>query len=400
MSFNVIDYYNAVLDIEKYLNYLKSNELAHEYAKAVIDANDLSSKGDLAELYTEVGISLRDWESPCPESRFKFRFHGGYAEISSVRVLMPFDYTQDEVDQIRREFETGLTEAWNNGASWADGLYEYVNDVSRQFVKPDVEVMAGAVHTLARDVTEELAIGAVDNWAYIEDLLNEWSGDSAHEFFGFYTRYGSALDLFSLMSMNVAAGFAASTRIISGTQQGALKFVESIRDSLETMLIAWVEVGGPPPDIEFPAWVADVAKIALDVWPLLQLIPSVKAATTTVDTMITAGKNISTLVTTISDVSNVELHKLDLNFDAKTSDEIYTQLTDTLYNDYYLKYVEAMDSFHDGSYTPDVDNADEIPFRGSLVVDRMEELQGGRNDWYLPEVHPESMYEDGDEYGW
>lgn len=400
-EFSAVDFYKAALDIEKYLNYLRSNELAYEYAQSIIDANDLSSKGDMAELYQVVSIRLYDWQSPCPDGQFKFRFHESYGNISHVRVLMPYDYTEDEVEQIRQEIFTNLDQAWNNGAGWSDGLYEYVNDLSRSFVKPDVPTLAGAVHDLAKNVVQELNVGAVEDWAYIGDLLDEWSGQSAHSFYGFYHRYGSALKQFGLMTTHVAAGFAAATRIIDGTQRGALEFVTSVRDSLETMLVLWIECGGPPPDVgEFPAWVADVGRIALDVWPLLQAIPPVKAATTAVDTVITVGEDVVSLIGTISDVTGTELHLEQVDFEVQTADQIYTKLTETLHTDYYQAYVDAMSSIYDGSTAPDTQNADDVPFRAADAEEQMEYLQNERNDWYLPEVAPESMYAPGDEYGW
>mgnify|MGYP003334005321 CR=1 FL=1 len=386
-------FYSAVRDIEDYLGYLKGNELAYEYLREVHHLNAVlpaDVPDNAAFYYAQIDPN---YHFPCPEARFW--------------VYLPFPDTQISVltsdqaglESFAKEVQANMDLAWRGGAAWASGVASYLIEVAARFMDPDVDTMAGAVLGMQKDVVTELDAGARDNWADIGDLLGNWHGESKHAFYGFYTGYSSALDIFSVVTAQANAGFAAATALINGTQAGALKFVESIRHGLVDLLLAWYDTGRPPVEpAKTPPWVADVLKIGGDVYALLGHVPVVKDVKSQVDNVVKIGDSVSKLVTDVADVAGIDLPELESkDIVVQTADQVYTGVTETLFKRYYQAYVEAMDTMYDGGVSADVDDADNVPFRASAVRDIMKDLQR-RNDWYLPEVSPGSLYSAGDPY--
>lgn len=393
MAFERIEFFKICMDIEKYLGYLRGNELAAEYLETVNHSDPPDS--ELRELYQQRGISLDGWKTPCPEEKWKVQAHGHYGGPTGVTLWLPYDVSDAEVEQVESEIKTNLTTAYNNGLGWADGLALYLDNLCQQFTHVDVSAMANAVLDIKQEVVTELGLGARDDWAGIGKMLERWNGQGATSFYGFYENYDDALELFTVMSAQICGGFAACTGLIHGTQEAAMKYVESVRAAIEIMAAFWVECGlttppSNPGDAEVD--IANILAIAGDIWALLRLIPSVKKATEGVNTAVDAIKHLTSLVGHISTGdSTPELHIEPAKFDDWTANGLYQAITKHAYEDIYQKYDQAMDDFHNGEIDADVENADEIPFRAKTLEDAMLELQGARNEWELPTVPPGNL---------
>lgn len=398
-AFDRIGFFQICMDIEKYLGYLRANELATEYLETV---NSSTVPDDMAELYETYAVNLNDWKTPCPDAKWAVRAHGSYGGPSGAYVQLPYDATQAEKDRIDREVKANLTTAYENGIGWADGLAMYLNEVCAQFSHVDVDAMAGAVLDLCTQVTEELANGARQEWTGIGKMLEKWRGEGATAFFNFHNSYASALDLFAVMSAQIGAGFAGGTAIVAATQQTAMTLVESIREALETMLAFWVECGltTPPDPGSYDVDLGKIASVAKAVWSLLRLIPPVKTATESVNTAIEAVGHVRTIVEQFAGTGEPEVFIEPYAFKNWSANELYTEITDLLHNEVYLKYVEAMDTLHTSDTQADPSDADNVPFSASRVEEQMLELQGARDEWELDPVPPGSLNENGAPYGY
>jgi hypothetical protein len=395
MAFSVIDFYKAALDIEKYLGYIKGNELCFEYLASVNKASRPSADFP-EELYPPKVVDLRDWKTPCPDGQFQVRPSATYGGSTTARFQMPFNATESQIEAVKNEIKANLDTSWNNGPTWSDGIYEYVNDVSRQFVKPDVEAMAGAVHDIAANVVEELTYAINDDWAGLQYLLDDWHGQGAGAFTEFYANFNDVLARFGLMSGHVAVGLAAGTRIINGYQQAAWEFVDSVRNGLKTQLGLWVEVGGKPPaGFEFPAWIADALKIAEPIYDVLKLLPPVKAASAPLDAAITVAKSATKLIGMLPQGKE---SAREITFDKTTADGIYQQVTNTLHQKFFLEYDKAMQDVQSPGGGVDVDNSSDAGYSAQRVENEMLDLQGALDQWELPEVPPGSLAGSGDTY--
>lgn len=401
MAFERIAFFQVCMDIEKYLGYLRGNELATEYLESLNNADPPDP--ELRELYQRHGIRLSDWSTPCPDGKWKVEAHGGHGGPSGAMVWLPYDATEAEKERIDNEVKANLNTSYNNGVGWADGLALYLNNLCQQFSHVDTGAMADAVLNISQDVVSELGYGARDQWTDIGKMLQRWQGEGATQFFLFHENYGSALELFTVMAAQITGGFSAATAIIHGTQEAAMTYVESVRAALEIMLGLWVETGLrlPPPDAGADVDIANILAIAGDVWTLLRLIPPVKVATEGANTAVDAIKALTSLVGHISKGdSKPELHIEPYEFTDWTANGLYQAITKQVYEEIYLKYDEAMSDLHNGETVANVEDADEIPFRAKTIEDAMEELQGARNEWDLPEVAPENLNTNGAPYGY
>jgi hypothetical protein len=400
MSFDEVDYYLMCVDIENYLGYLRANELATEYVEKVTASYD--DHGDLAELYRPYSVDLLDWKSPCPESKFAIGAGGEAGAPTHVIVSMPFDATEDEKQKVKSEILANLDTAYENGIGWADGIARYLMDTSIQFTKVDTAAMANAVLDISKDVVSELELGAQHEWSGIGKMLERWRGAAATDFYEFHANYSSTLTKFALMSAHVAAGYAAGCALIHGTQEGAFKFVESVRQALDDLLQIWTFTGLKKPEpSSLEVDIPKILAIATDVWTLVRLIPPVKAATEGANVVIDATKALTSLVGNIAgESSSPDVHIEPYQFKDWSANSMYTVITDKMYKDIYLEYDKAMDNLHNGSAPADVEDADNVEFRGKDIEDMMLELQGDRDEWELPAVPAQNLDGENGGYGY
>lgn len=397
MAFDRLDFFLVCMDIEKYLGYLRANELATEYLETL---QAKRPSGDTAELYQEYFVRLHDWSTPCPDSKWKVRAHESYGGPSWGKVLIPYDATEEEKSRIDREVKANLETSYRNGLDWAEGLAMYMNDICAQFSHVDVDAMAGAVLDLMDNVITELDLSARQQWTSIGKMLELWRGEGATAFFVFHENYAGALRQFAHMSTQIGAGFAGATAVIHGTQETAMNFVESVREALEGMLALWVECGlTTPPNPSYDIDVGRIMEIAAGVWKLIRFIPPVQAATEAANTAVEGVDTIRKMVGDAAGGGAVETHPEPHAFTDWSANALYGEITQLLHDDIYLKYVEAMDHLYNGEAIPNVDDADEIPFRAKNVEQKMKEMQGSRDEWELPMIPPKSLNQNGAPYG-
>lgn len=370
--------------IEEKLGYLKGNELAWDYLVAARDQlGGFSAPGDD---YMPVNIWLQDVVFPVPGHEvdptrwFEFIF------------WVPFDVVRDHPDpqglhaereKYVKDVAKGALEAWHNGASWASGLASYCRQITDSFTRADALAICSALEDLHTYVTSDFSVSVLDDPYGIETIRTQWTGKSGSSFNTFYANYDGQVAQMAWATVQIAQTFAAGAHVIHATQQGVLEFARSIVKIIDAQLEGWTPIGPAPRDApETPPWVADVTKIVTSGWKVLGHVPVVKDVKSQFDAVISAGTDVSNFVKTIADVTGTDLPTLSKSLDAADSDEIYTLLTDTLYNDYQQKYVAAMDSLRTGTSIDPDDTGYEPPVNTSDVLDDMPP------PWFPPEDMP------------
>lgn len=382
-------------DIETRLGYLRGNENAWRHLRDIqkwwID-NPPEDGGVLFVLTLEEGYAF-----PCPNGRFKVE--PGKAPWV-LHLYIPRDGRID-ADAYRKAIQEATDMAWRDGEAWARGVADYCRSVCDQFTKPDVSALVSTVLGLQRDVVQPLVDAPNDDWAKLGGLNMQWNGDAAASFNEFYLNYNDTLARDGIYTSLVNVGFAASAKVISGTQFGAQFFVESILDSLDAQLDQWAEWDSEPPEpADLPPWVADVLKIGKDAFSVAaDLVPVVGRVKNKIEDLNDRAGNITTLVKDIEDVSGRDiLPKKEKDIPVKTAEEIYTGLTETLYNDYLGDYHKALSQLDQGGAPGDIPDPSELTqasFSGDGVLALMAEDKR-QGDWELPDVADTSLRGDDD----
>ncbi len=387
--------YDTLDDIEKYLGFLKGDELAYEYL--------MTMWGDLNEEFNRsqghvFGLAL-DWEYkfPCPEERFKVRPSAHWnpsvrQDVTSGR-LVDWDAYVKEV-----QHQTDLK--YKEGIAWAAGISGYLRSLCAQFVKPDVTKIRDAILDLHRDVVTPLVDAPNDDWAHLGGLNMRWTGAAAASFNDFYANYNDSLARSGLFANMMNVGFASAAKVISSTQFGALEFVTKMRDGLAAQLDQWASVGwkptGPPPEHKFPEWVTDIPKVAESAVTVAgDYIPGVQDVLSVRDNV----KNIAGLVGSVADLAGADLPKYRKPIPVKTSDEIYKSVTDALNDDYLHGFTKALDRLNAGGHGGAANPAgiEAGAFSGQSIVNQMKDDKATGN-WDLPDVAESSLKDDDDRY--
>ncbi len=368
MTFDYFELSATFDEIEEKLGHLKGNELAWEYLVAARDQiGSLESPG---EGYVPTEWWLEDCVFPVPGHEVNPR------QWFQFRFWVPVDVIANSPDpsaigaanaQYVKDVARGAVEAWHNGASWASGLASYCRQVSDSFTRADADAICGSLQDLHTYVTSDFSVNELDDPYGIDTIRTQWTGRAGTNFNTFYSNYDGQIAQMAWASVQVAQTFAAAAYIIQATQQGVLEFARSIVTMIDQQLAAWAPIGPPPKDPpEQPAWVADVTAIVTSGWKVLGHVPAVNEVTGRIDKVISAGQDVNNFVQTIADVTGTDLPHFEKMVDAADSGEIYRLLTDTLYDDYQQKYVDAMDSLQTGTavdpgaagYQPPVNTSD------------------------------------------
>ncbi|CAN5380277.1 hypothetical protein BH09ACT12_BH09ACT12_31910 [soil metagenome] len=373
MTFDYFELSARFDEIEKKLGYLKGNELAWDYLVAARDQlGGLEPPGDD---YMPTEWWLEDCVFPVPGHEvdptrwFQFRFWVPRDVIANSSDPSQIGAANE---QYMKDVAKGAVAAWHNGASWASGLASYCRQVSDSFTRADAGAICSSLEDLHTYVTSDFSVNELDDPYGLDTIRAQWTGKAGTNFNTFYSNYDGQIAQMAWASVQVAQTFAAAAYIIQATQQGVLEFAQSIVKIIDQQLGAWAPCGPPPRDPpEEPAWVADVTAIVTSGWKVLGHVPVVKDVTSQVDAVISAGQDVSDFVKTIADVTGTDLPHLQKVIDAADSDEIYHLLTDTLYDDYQQKYVDAMDSLRTGSSIDPGDSGYQPPVNTSDVLDDM-----------------------------
>lgn len=380
-GYNEFEFNQMLTDIEKYLGYLRGNELAYEYMRSIEES---FSGGEGTMLFVEPFDE--GYRYPCPEDRFK------------VKPVVPMHLYLGAGTK-PREFvklvQQSMDASYHNGDAWSAGIASYARSVCDQFTKPDVNQMVTAMDEMQSLVVDRLAVGAVDDWAQLGSLNDRWTGDGAREFNTFYNNFNDVLHTFATFSAFVNWGACVTTGIIDGTQQGAMRFVRDIRDNLVKQLEAWTSAGRKPSDPPTtPPWVADVAQIAWDLFGMIPVAGELAEAKKLVEDV---KKGIG-VVKSAQKAAGANLPKKEAEVKVKTADEIYQTLTKTLHKDYLGEYQKALDGVHSSGVTkpgaPAPGDLAGRAFSGQQVLTLMAEVKR-RQDWQLPEVPAKSLRDPG-----
>jgi hypothetical protein len=309
-------------------------------------------------------------------------------------------------DAYTKEVQHQTDLAYKEGTGWAAGIGGYLRQLCDQFVKPDVPTIRDTILDLHRDVVTPLVDAPNDDWAHLGGLNLRWTGAAAASFNDFYANYNDSLARSGLFANLVNVGFASAAQVISSTQVGAQEFVDKMRDGLVAQLDQWASEGwkplGPPPEHTFPEWVTDLPAVAESAASVAgDYVPGVKDVLDVRDNL----KNIADLVRNVADLAGVHLPQRPKSIPVRTSDEIYTSLTDALNDDYLHGYHKAMDRLDAGGHgggghgggAPDPSGIEAGAFSGQSVVNEMREDKA-TGSWELPDVAGESLKDDDDHY--
>jgi hypothetical protein len=394
MAFSRFEFENVLKDIETYLGYLRGNENAWKYLR--------EAQASMEDSFTEgVLFPFRlddDYAFPCPDGRFKVQ----PSRLVIFNIYLRADQRFDR-DPYVKALQESIDMAWEDGVAWARGVAEYAGNVCDQFLQPSVPVLVDTILALQKDVVSPLVDNPNDDWANLGNFRTQWQGEAADEFNVFYDNYNDTLARDGLFTHMINVGFASAAKVISGTQFGAQFFVESIRDALVDQLEQWSHWDRQPEDpTPPPPWVADVLKIGKSTLTVAaDLIPVVKNVKDKIDEVDKQTGNAAQLIKDIEEVSGRDiLPKKEKHIPVKTAEEIYKGLTETLYQDYYQAYGDALDQLQNGGSpgaVPDPSKLTEAAFSGAGVVAQMrsDKEQG---DWDLPHVPDESLGGGADYY--
>jgi hypothetical protein len=384
MAFSRDTFEQTLRDIETHLGYLRGNENAWKYLREIQQQSVGSEHPLLDVMRLDEGYSF-----PCPDGRFKVE----PSRTWWIDIRMPVD-SKFDVDNYRKLIHQGADMAWQDGAAWASGVAGYASSVCNQFLQPDVPAMVSTILEMQRNAVIPLTQATVDDWAKLGTLPTQWHGEAGNAFYEFYSNYNESIGICGSFLGMVTFGFSAAAKVISGTQFGAQFFLDSVLEGLKAQLDQWAHYDMEPPEpVDVPTWVADIQKIGSSALDLLaDTVPVVGDAVKKVTDFQGHVDKSRALIKDIEDVSGKDIlpekHTL---IEVKTAEQIYTGLTETLYNDYYGAYNDALDSLQaggTGSSVPDPNNLAGSAYSGDGVEKQMSDL---RNQIQLPHVPNRSL---------
>lgn len=373
-------------DIESYIGYLKGNELVWEYMTRVKEQS--APDGD-----DHSRDHLRDYLTPCPDSRFKFRPH---IDFYLSRTDRDVGGAPQSVNVIA-EIEAGCDQSWHNGQKWAAGIADQARSITDQITSPDVAALVTALEEFQEGVLTPLGLlldsnadlpapyqiplgpgeSAVDDdWANLGGMANAWHGSAADEFRDLYQNLGLCISSYSYFAGLAAMNLTTATCVIASAQAGLMRTVKDIRTKLEAQLERWV--GGVPPadDVELPWWILDLLP-AKKIFDGVRLLAKAALDPKAVHRWLVDIRN-SLVSQTAKPLTKGE----DELFRAANAEEILGSLSKVL-RDSYLR------EFHDALKDLAVGGADHKEFLSSVQDMDM---------WFPPKVADGSLAGTGDEY--
>jgi hypothetical protein len=394
MTFDRYEFEEVLKDVETLLGYLRGNENAWRYLReAQRHMEESHRSGVLFPFRLDEGYAF-----PCPNGRYKVE----PSRMVIFNIYLEADQRFDR-DPYVKALQQSIDMAWEDGVAWARGVADYCRSICDQFLRPSVSSLVDAVIGIQKEVVSPLLDSPNDDWAELGNFRTQWMGLAADEFNIFYDNYNDTLRRSGLFANLVNVGFASAAKVISGTQFGAQKFVESIRTALEDQLDQWAHWDRQPEDPSPPPpWVADVIKIGTSTLEVAaDLVPVVKNVKDKIDEIDTKTGNATQLVKDIEEATGANLlPEKKKHIPVKSAEEIYKGLTETLYDDYYKAYGDALDQIQNGGPpggVPDPSTITDAAFSGAGVLAQMKSDQE-QGDWSLPHVPDESLAGDADYY--
>lgn len=303
-------------DIERYLGYLKGNETVADYFLAhqqhvernyerwgagavwpgTIDYRTTPSDPDLA-----VDFSRREW----------------------IRFIHDPGHLADRIPWLE-ELTAGAEESWQNGNAWAAGLGDYLRDLLADITRPDADALRSAFQDFSDVRTRLEGVLPVD-WNDVD--FTSWTGLSSDACQDVVTEFHATVrDQYLTYFAHAETLFGAAGAIIVRAQSGLLPMLESIRDGLGEQLRAWASEGVPPTDY------VGINPVYPDIYDVvsqtLDIVPGVGEIKGRVEDVAGVADGLLGLFGV-----DVELTDRD-RFEASTAEEIYTEMTSAIQDDY------------------------------------------------------------------
>lgn len=381
MAFDRAALNEALTDIETYLGYLRGNENAWKYLReAQAYFKDNQEGGILLVVRLDEGYHF-----PCPDPAY---------QVKPYRTLWLDVYVQPDATFDRDPYINALQQstsmAWEDGQAWARGVAAYCRSICEQFTKPDVTSIKRAVEAMHSDVLNQMVLTQVnDNWASLGDLPGRWTGQSSTAFSNFYDNYNDVHARVGRYLAHANTGFAAAAKIINATQLGAMTTAEETVKALKAQLANWAKWDMEPPEpSDLPAWVGDLATTVKDAFALAGEIPGAGDVIDVPNTVIGARDKAETLLKDIEKLTGKDiLPEHDKLIEPKSAEEVYTGVTEALYNTYLTPYLDAMGTLSGGGAGG---------YDSGALVRSLNSLSS--QEWNLPQVKDASMKDVDDDW--
>lgn len=355
MSFDDDRLLRLTRDIERYLGYLKGNELVREYTDAQnLDAEDQASQlsdGFLntfpADLYT----------STPEESEFACDFY-------ALAISAPFYGTDEPTSESRRffrEIAEGMEQSWGNGVDWARGMGGELRAICKPFTSPDPQRLNEIAEGLVSLSSARLAGLLPNDFAAHSDGINfgstldGWHGRAANTFQTFYDNLSDRGNGYAVC-IGLAAGWVAgSAGLIAAAQSGVLDFLESVREGLVLQLEEWAETHGNPQDWPKPAdWglIGDIAGVASDIAELIPVVDKFKkvpGVISDVAELVRDVGNVTNKVNSYVGDNGVDKVEARTEFHVETAADLWTAATTVLYDEILHELKKGLDDLADES---------------------------------------------------
>ena len=339
MAFDPVHFETTLVDIERYLGYLRGNEVAWDY----LQQYPVDFEGELPE---GEGVTIgpvhldEGYRFPCPD--------GAYAVEPNSPVLgwVPTGPGVSATEFVK-QVQANLDQAWANGQAWAEGLADYARSVCDQFTQVQVPTLSADIRQFQKAVVDPLQDDqANDEWAKLGEIYSTWNGAHKAAFVIFYNDYNDIEARWGRYLGAITTGFASFAGLAGATQLGVQKFADTLLAGIKEQLESWVAQRGEPGHAaKTPAWVADIPA-ALKV--VMDLASSVPAAGGPVKVVKTATQVYSLLDKFAGEGNITRLKEVPV----RTADEIYTTLSQSLQTDYLTAYQDALDALNGGGSGP------------------------------------------------
>jgi len=380
MAFDRAAFDTALTDIETYLGYLRGNENAWAYLREIQQWHIDHQEGGVLT----VERLDESYRFPCPEAQYQVQPYWTLVLDIYIQPGGTFDR-----DPYIKAVQESTSMAWEDGQAWASGVAAYCRSVCDPFTRPEVTMIKTAVEGMNANVLNQMQLTQVnDNWASLGNLPGRWTGRSAVAFSNVYDNYNDVHARVGRYLAHATIGFAAGAKIINAAQLGAQSTAEETVKALKAQLANWADYDMKPPEpAEFPIWVGDLLTTVKDAFSLAGEVPGVGDVVDLPNKVVSVTEKSKTLLEDIEKLTGIDFLPEREKITPKTADEIYTEFTETLFNQYLTPYTDAMTSLSGdaaGSYS------------STALVENLNSLSS--NEWTLPTVRDESLKGDNDDW--
>jgi hypothetical protein len=264
----------------------------------------------------------------------------------------PFDERRAAwADQLR----AGANESWENANAWANGIGGYLRNLLADITRPDAGLLRESVQEFS-EVRVALEGAMPVDWTDLD--FNSWVGESSDECQDVVTELHSFIrDQYLTYFAHAETLFAGAGAIVVRTQNGLNPMLREIRDDLRAQLEEWAATGREPQDYSgMSPLVPKIFGIGSQIVDLIPVVGEIKGKVETV------GGIVGDILELFDAAPDWEQRE----FDAKSAEEIYNELTRLLQDDYLTPFESAMQRLKSERSQP------------------IHAAQNGINPWFLP----------------